>query len=205
VGAGKQWSKTTIDSDTLVARLRAPDDQEAWRIVDARYGPLLLAFAARTGLDAERCRDARQEAMMAFAETIRAGRFDRSRGRLRDLLFAIAKNKVADIHVRRRREPAPLSVELGAVDPVAGFADDEAWRRAWEAEWQLAVAAECLRQAQLKFKPDTYLAFYLKAIEGYSSVEVAGRTGKTVNAVDIATTRVRSFLREIRGVIEEVF
>jgi hypothetical protein len=32
------WTRSTIDSDTLVARLKDPADQEAWMRVDARYG-----------------------------------------------------------------------------------------------------------------------------------------------------------------------
>ena len=198
-----QWVRTTIDSDTLVGRLRAPNDEEAWRLLDARYGPLLVAFAAHMGLDPERCRDARQEAMMAFAKAVRAGRFDRSRGRLRDLLFAIARNKIAEIRARHYREPALLNVEESGF--AAGLADEGGWQQVWEAEWQAAVAVECLKEAQLKFRPDTYLAFYLRAVEGASSAEVARRIGKTVNAVDIATSRVRHFLREIRPVIEEAF
>ena len=43
--SGEQWSQTTIDSDTLIERLRAPDDHEAWRQVDVGYGPLLVAIA----------------------------------------------------------------------------------------------------------------------------------------------------------------
>lgn len=199
------WATTTIDSDTLVARLRAPAEQDAWRQVDARYGPLLIAFALRMGLDRERAYDLRQEAMLALLNAIRAGRFDRARGRLRDLLFTIARNRIVDMHNRRSKDPAPIGTDPHQADLLAKISDKDRLAEAWDAEWRVAIAAQCLREAQLKFKPETYLAFYLKAIEDMPSAEVADRLGKNVNVVDIATHQVRRFLREIRPVIEERF
>jgi RNA polymerase sigma-70 factor (ECF subfamily) len=199
------WSRTTIDSDTLVANLRDPDDQQAWTRVEARYGPLLLAFARRFGLDAESAEDARQEAMLAFAQAIRAGRFDRNKGRLRDFLFAIARNKVLDLRQREREIGHRRLVQPDQTGFFHRVPDEDDWEQEWEAEWQLAVSAQCLREAQERFSPETYRLFHSSAIEGLPAAEVAQRTGKTVNAVIVATHHVRTFLREIRPVIEEVF
>lgn len=199
------WATTTIDSDTLVARLRRPNDQDAWRRVDERYGPMLLAFARRMGLDHERSRDLRQEAMMALVKAIRAGRFDRARGRLRDLLFTIARNRIVDMHTRRSRDPVPVGALPDQEELLASIPAEDRFAEAWDAEWRVAIAAQCLREAQVKFKPLTYMAFYLKAIEGLPSAEVADRLGKNVNTVDISSHKVRSFLRDIRPVIEELF
>lgn len=205
MGSDELRSQTTIDSDTLVVRLRSPGDEDAWRQVDRRYGPLLMAFAARMGLDPEQCRDARQDAMMAFVEAVRAGRFDRARGRLRDLLFAIARNKIVAIYNRCAREAARVGESPRGPDHLATVPGEDAWRLAWESEWRVAIAGRCLEEAQQKFQPETYLAFYLKAVEDLPSAVVADRLDKTVNAVDIATNRVRSFLRRIKPVIEELF
>ena len=198
------WARTTIDSDTLVARLRDTRDQGAWYQAEARYGPLVEAFARRLGLDNEFTQDARQEAMAAFAEALRADRFDRRRGRLRDFLFGIARNKILDI---RNREMGRLRRALQP-DETAFFdrlASDDQSQQVWEAEWQLAVRAQCLKEAQEKFSPDTYLMFHRKAIEGLASSEVAQLMNKTPSAVDMAAHHVRTFLRQIRPVIEEVF
>ena len=194
---------STIDSDTLVEQLRAENDDVAWRRVDKRYGPMLLAFAVRMGLDAERSRDARQEAMLSLVQALRDGQYDRQRGRLRDFLFAIARNRIIDIVRRRARESANGRIQsVEALDLAT--ADDE-WQAAWDAEWRIAVAAQALCEAQERFHADTYQVFHLKAIEGLSSVEVGERLNRSVNAVDVATSRVRRFLREIRPVIEERF
>jgi RNA polymerase sigma-70 factor (ECF subfamily) len=190
------WSRTTIDSETLVANLRDPDNQDGWMRVEARYGPLILAFARRLGLDRESADDAHQEAMLAFAQAIRAGQFDRSRGRLRD--FLDLRQRELETGQRRLVQPD----ETGFFDRVP---DEDHWEQQWEAEWQLAVSAQCLREAQERFSPETYRLFHGSAIAGRPAAEVAQRTGKTANAVIVATHHVRTFLREIRPVIEEVF
>ena len=79
-----RWAKTTTDSTRLVEHPRAPDDQDAWRLDDRRYGPLLVTFATRMRLDAKQRRDAPQEAMF------------------------FVKNRIVEIHARRSKEPASL-------------------------------------------------------------------------------------------------
>jgi RNA polymerase sigma factor (sigma-70 family) len=170
-----------------------------------RYGPLVLAFARRLGLDSESADDARQEAMLAFAEAIRAGRFDRSRGRLRDFLFAIARNKILSLRERERDARRGRVIPAHQTDFFRQVADKDRWEQEWEEEWQLAVSAQCLREAQERFTPETYRLFHLSAIDDQAATEVARRTGKSVNAVIVATHHVRTFLRQIRPVIEEVF
>lgn len=199
------WTRTTIDSDTLVARLRDPMSDDAWVLVDARYGPLLLAFARRLGLDGEVAQDARQEAMAAFAQAIRNEAFSRERGRLRDFLFGIAKNRILTLRRREARIPQQIVSEPDRTGFFERLPDDAEADQAWEAEWQVAVAAQCLKEAQEKFTPETYLTFRLRVIEDLPSAEVAARLGKTVNAVDLAVHHVRTFLKQIRPVIEDIF
>jgi len=202
--ASDEWARTTIDSDTLVARLQRQEDDGAWSQVDARYGPLVRAFAQRMGLDPTIADDARQEVMLAFVRAIRADQFDRARGRLRDFLFGIARNRIRTLRSREhnRNRLAVQPDETGFLDRIP---DEDRWSQAWDAEWQVAVRAQCLREAQERFSSDTYRVFHAKVIEGLSSAEVGQRTGKTIRAVDMATHHVRTFLRQIRPVIEEVF
>jgi len=199
-----EWSRTTIDSDTLVTRLADPANHEAWFLVEDRYGPLVERFARRLGLDVELARDARQDAMAAFAEALKAHRYDRGRGRLRDFLFSIARNKVMDIHRREARQNR-RAIQPDETDFFERAPSDSDADSLWETEWQLSIRAQCLKEAQTHFSDDAYLVFYLKAIEGLSSADVAEQTGKSINAVDLTTHRVRAFLRKIRPTIEEIF
>jgi RNA polymerase sigma factor (sigma-70 family) len=198
------WSRTTIDSDTLVARLQRPEDEGAWSLVEGRYGPLVRAFARRMGVDSAIADDARQEVMLAFVQAIRAGRFERSRGRLRDFLFGIARHCIRGLREREDRR-ARVTLQPDETGFLERAPDEDRWAEAWNAEWELGVSTQCLKEAQERFSAETYLLFQLKALEGLSSAEVAQRAGKTTAAVDMATHHVRTFLRKIRPAIEEAF
>lgn len=202
--AAESWTRTTIDSDTLVARLRHTTDEGAWRLVEARYGPLVHAFARRLGLDPAIAEDARQEVMLNFMQALRAGKFDRSRGRLRDFLFGISRNRIRTMRQREIRR-ARFAVQPDETGFLERAPDEDRWSATWNAEWELGVSAACLKEARDRFSPDTYLLFQLKALEGLPSAEVARRTGKSVAAVDMASHHVRAFLRQIRPAIEEAF
>lgn len=203
--SAERWTATTVDSDSLVRRLTNSDDHDAWNIIVNRYGPAVLGFARRLGLNHQDAEDARQDALSAFVIALRAGRFDRKLGRLRDLLFAITRHKVQDIHRRRfrsREEQLPTTEQTDLFHQIPG---DDGLAQAWLQEWQNAVYTQCLYEAKQHFSHDTYTMFYLSAIEGRASADVAARISKSANAVDIATSRVRAFLRQIRPAIEELF
>ena len=204
MAAQPEWSQTTIDSASLALRLRDTLDGDAWTRVSERYGPLVEAFARRLGLPPELAEDARQESLLAFAQAIREGQYDRTRGRLRDYLFGIARRKIFDALARdRRRGFAPgLQVSTGFFGRVP---TEDDFVHAWHEQERAAVCAACLREARTHFSAATYLAFYHTAIEGQSSAAVAERLGKSVNAVDMATHHVREFLRQIEPQITDAF
>ena len=203
------WTTVTIDRETLVERLRDPNDQDAWRLVQDRYGPVLLAFARRLGIPAGWTEDACQDAMAAFCEAIRGGRFERFRNekrqRLRDFLFGIARNKFLDLRRQRAREPVQVTGEPGQTSFFERLPAEDDLQRAWDLEWDIAVRAQCLAEAREKFSPTTYRIFHMRIIENRSSAEVAGIVGKNVNAVDLAVHHVRTFLRQIRPEVEARF
>ena len=197
-----EWTQTTIDCDTLVSRLEKPNDEAAWRLAVGRYGPLVQGFARRMGIPADLAEDARQEALEAFVRGIRAGKFERSRGRLRDYLFGIARNRILSLRDRESRQRR-TGLQPDESRFWEGVSDDSQMESIWEAEWQDAVSAQCLREAQAHFSSETYGIFERHALDRVPSERVAQELGKTVNAVNLATNRVRSFLRRIRPAIEE--
>ncbi len=199
----------TIDSDTLIARLRDPSDQEAWRLVNKRYSPALLSFARKLGLPPEWAEDACQNTMLAFCEAMRQQKFHRykngKRQRLRDYLFGIARNKILDLRKERARAPIQVVDKPGESPFVGDLPGENELQRIWETEWDLAIRAQCLFEARQRFSPTTYTIFSTRVIEEHSSAEVAKLVNKTTNAVDLAVHHVRTFLRQIRPEIEAIF
>ena len=108
-------------------------------------------FARKLGLDIELARDARQDTMAAFAEALRARRFDRARGRLRDFLFRIARNKIIDIKRREGRRRARHALQPDETSFFEHAQGENQLAELWEAEWQTAVRAQCLTEAQANF------------------------------------------------------
>jgi len=78
-----------------VARGPADPEKDAiWREFPGRYQPVLVAFARRFGLTHDQAEDAPQGALLRFVEEYRAGRYERSRGRLRSWIFTIARARI---------------------------------------------------------------------------------------------------------------
>lgn len=192
------WSRSIIDRDTIIARAQDPTDDQVWLLIDNRYRPRVIAFAKHVALDAVRAEEVAQVTMGDFAIAVRGGRYDPKRGRLRDLLFAIAKKKIADA---RKRVPE-IQSDTGF---FPGRPSNDGWQEAWDREWASAVATQCIGEARDHFFSETYRMFHLKVIEERPSREVAEMVGKDVGAVDMATHHVKTFLKQIHPEIERIF
>ncbi|HMN95321.1 MAG TPA: sigma factor [Phycisphaerales bacterium] len=190
------WETTTI----LLERLRAFDDA-AWRDFSERFRTPIAAFARRNGLDAEAAQDVAQEALAAAAEGVRAGRYERGRGRLSAWLFGIAWNEA----MRRRRddrfERQSPSI-AGRTTFFSALPSEAAARTAWDHEWERFVLDRCMSVARGEFTDRVLAIFDAVAIRAVDPALVAREFGVTRNAVFIAKHRVLRRLRELRESIE---
>jgi RNA polymerase sigma factor (sigma-70 family) len=197
-----QWTRITIDGNTIVERLRDPNDEEAWRLAYERYGSLIAGCARRLRLPPDLVEDARQDTMIEFLKTVREGKFDPQRGSPRQLLYVIARNTIIDLIKQRPSMEIQVVDETGVTRWVDRIPTEDELARLWEAEHAMAVRGACLLEAQNHFELSTYQMFILGAVEECPSAEVAELVGKNVNAVDVAKSKVRAFLSAIRPEIE---
>jgi RNA polymerase sigma-70 factor (ECF subfamily) len=199
----------TVTSDTLLAGLRDPGNQSIWRGYVDRYRPSLVRWLQRVGLTLADAEDVAQEALLAFAESYRAGKYDPERGRLRSWLHGIAATVLANWR-RRGRRRAP---EVQVVEPNGGtgFLDSVADPRAdalgalWDAECRDSVLRACLEEVRQEVTPRTYEAFVLFAREGLAAREVASRLGMSEDAVYGVKRRVLARIRELQPQIEAIW
>ena len=206
----------TVTSLTLLENMRAGGGERAWHEFFRRYGPFLLSFAKRLGLSDADANDAAQETLVAVHAAFRemSQPFDRTRGRFKSWLRAIAEHKVRDIQRRNQRaEKAvgrnPHTAATGAARPAAPAGGESAGSAAdpaelndlFELERRRNLVAQCLEAVAREVDPVAFQSFELYAIHGQSPGKVARLLGITRNSVYINKTRI---LRRIRAALAEL-
>ena len=191
----------TATSTSLLVGLKDHPADQAWSQFCERYRPVLTAFARRLGLSEHDAEDAAQETLVAFLEAYRRGEYDRDKGRLRNWLLGIAKNKVRYLQRQKGRD-----LVIVAGDDQSGvmtkIADDQSISELWEAEWRRAVIKVCLAQVRSQVEASTMQAFELLTLSERPAEEVASQLGMTVNAILKAKRRVLARMREIYRALE---
>ncbi|MHC4947292.1 MAG: RNA polymerase sigma factor [Planctomycetota bacterium] len=188
----------TRTTTALLDDLIDPANEAVWEEFDARYRPVLVAFARRIGLAPEDAADAAQEALARFVKSYREGRYDRTRGRLHSWLFGIARHCVLDIREARaaRREGRGLSA-------VADLPEEGALSRLWDdaCDREILQKAVDLLPERTKTDPQTIRAFELLAFEQRPPADVAETLGVSLNDVYLAKHRC---LRRLRSIVAEL-
>jgi RNA polymerase sigma-70 factor (ECF subfamily) len=181
----------------MLESLKDPTQADVWREFDARFRPLLTAFARRLGLDAGEAEDVAQESLVEFVNAYREGTYDRSRGRLSSWIMSIARHRISNRrralgrHANRRGDSA--FVDLHDADRMAAVWEDE------QRALIIVRAVEILHRG--KFSEKTLRAFDLVAVRGVPVDAAAGECQMTVDEVYTAKHRVA---RRLRAIVEEL-
>ena len=180
---------------TLLDRIQNGADPVALEEFLARYWRLIFTAARHRGCSEHTAEEVVQDVMLAVFEKKAVFCYDPARGRFRDWLGAVVRNKVAE----RRRRPSELVRSRGgdgqALDPAAPDAHEP--DAAWEAAFEQATLAFLLDVVRRETSPRTYQAFELCASGRLSGAEVARVTGLSRNAVYQARKKVLRRLREL--------
>jgi RNA polymerase sigma factor (sigma-70 family) len=201
-GANRRMIDTTRTTTVLLEGLHDPGNQAAWSEFDARYRPILTAFARRLGLSDDDAADAAQETLLQFLKEYREGRYDRERGRLRSWLLGIARTRVAGQHRARsqRREARGESA-------IVNLEDDATISRIWESERRRVILREALTELRVATRTSdrTIRAFELHVLQQMPVAAVALELSITDHDVYQAKSRVASRLRDIVDRLDQVF
>jgi RNA polymerase sigma factor (sigma-70 family) len=187
---------------SLLARIRDPRDGAAWgEFVDV-YGPLVYDYGRRRGLQDADAADLTQDVLRAVAATADQFAYDPERGAFRSWLFTVTRRKLVD-SVRRRRPgdrgtgDTDVHKHVEAEQARYPEAMDEAQD---SAEWDRALCQRLLDWAagniRTEFRPTTWRAFWLCAVEGCAPREASAALGMSIGAVYAAKCRVLARLRE---------
>jgi len=197
--------QTTVTSTALLQGLRRDNDSAAWHQFVFRYEPMLIAFARRSGLPEEDARDVAQEALMAFVEAFRAGKYQPELGRMRSWLQGIAFNKIREARRRLAKQDVQVADSGSGTAFLDRIPDDASLKDIFDQEWEQAVYQQCLEEVKHQVGQGTFDAFRLYAIDDWDPQKVADHLGISRNAVYISKNRVLARLRKLQSQIAEIF
>jgi RNA polymerase sigma factor (sigma-70 family) len=193
VGNASANSKTQA---TLLERLQDGSDALAWDEFFQRYWRLIYAYARRCNCSEHTAEEVVQDVMLKVFEQKDYFHYQPERGRFRDWLGTVVRNKVAEY----RRRPSERIRAVGGdsavnrIEPQAVDAEPEdVWENAFE-EALLLVLLDVVRQ---EMSPRAYLAFELFVIQEIPGAKVAKLTGLTRNGVYRAHKRAINRLKEL--------
>lgn len=192
----------TRTTTILLQGLHDPTDEAAWEEFDARYRPVLHGFARRVGLTDVDAADVAQETLLRFVREYRAGRYDRTRGRLRSWLLGIARTRIAQVGRDRARQRV-----VRGESAIDGMPDDEGLAELWEAERRRVVLRAALEEMRRTSRANdrTIAAFEMLTLRQMPVAAVADELGVSAHDVYLAKSRMAGKLREIVDRLDRAF
>lgn len=197
-----QMAASLQTTTALLEGLFDTSNKEVWDEFHARYSPIILGVARRLGLSDQDAADVAQETLIKFLQEYRAGKYDRSLGRLRAWIVGIAKYRVADLHRAKARHREWRGES--AFDALPG---DDHMTKIWEEECRREILRKAVEELRTTTKLDekTIGAFESLCFEQLKPAEVAAARGMTVDAVYKAKQRCTEQLRVIIIRINEAY
>ncbi len=125
----------TTTQVTLIERLRDGRDALAWEDFFHRYWATIYGFARHRGCSPDTAEEVVQEVMLVVFQHRAVYRYDPGRGRFRDWLGAVVRNKLAEY----RRRPANRMRAFGGeanAGVIERLADDDRPDTAWETAFE---------------------------------------------------------------------
>ena len=178
-------------SPTLISRLRRTDDQEAWRLFETIYGPLIRKYCARRGIQEHDIDDLTQDVLTAVSNAMPDFDYQPERGRFRAWLGTITANKVKRFF-RKSKIATGAACGEGEMESEVPKDPDSEWVSVFS-ERILEVACDRVRD-QVESK--TWQTFEMLWSRGKSVAEVAQELGITVGMVYVNKSRVMKRLEE---------
>jgi RNA polymerase sigma-70 factor (ECF subfamily) len=177
---------------SLLARVRDPQDAEAWREFEARYRDLIRRYCRKRGLQQADAEDVSQTVLLALSRALKRFHFDPRRGRFRDYLGRVVHHAILrhGAHPRRPTDPLDATVLDSLTTPLDAERDEP-----WEREWMLHHYRLALQFVRGESTP-TNLAIFERVLSGESVATVAQACATTPQAVHKVCQRFRDALRE---------
>lgn len=187
---------------SLLVRLKDPQDQVSWYEFTEIYRPVIFRLARRKGMQDADAEDLAQQVLASVAGAIERWESDPRRARFRTWLHRVAHNAI--INALTRRAPDRGSGDTG----LHKLIDDQATANGPDSdllrlEFRRAQFHWAAKQIRPEFQASTWQAFWLTAVENEPIDEVSERLGKSSGSIYAARSRVMRRLKEKLGEFDE--
>lgn len=181
-------------STSLLESLKDSKNDAVWREFDARYRPILCAFARNMGLKPADAEEIAQKTLTEFVKAYQEGRYDRSKGRLSSWIISIARNHIAMMWRSNGR-----SKEKCGESALVVLRNRTRLTQIWTVERERFIFARAWETLHTtgRMSEKSLKAFELVAMHGTPPAAAAAVCGMTLEEVYIAKTRVTKRLREM--------
>ena len=182
---------------TLLDKICAGGDDEAWDRFYAFYAPLIVGFCLQKGCSRATADDVLQETMVSLLRQMRGFVYDPSRGHFRSYLLKIVHRQAIKAWHRQERNVSVEEDDGG--NWLANAADSQADMPGldWDALFDQRLLASALALVQERVSPIVYTSFELSVIQELPISEVMARLGiPNANAVYQHRNRVMRYLCE---------
>lgn len=183
---------------TLLSRVRDLSDAEAWREFVSDYGPLILRWCEKHGLQPADSADVVQDVLARLVSAMRTFEYNPGRGRFRGWLKTVTQNAVIDF-VKSRQRPGEGSGDsaIGRILDACESGDTvEELSRAFEQQAEIEMLREAEARVKLRVKPNNWEAWRLSIREELKAAEVAQQLNMELTDVYVARSRVSKMLKE---------
>jgi RNA polymerase sigma-70 factor (ECF subfamily) len=181
---------------TLLQSLREGTDHQAWDEFFDRYWPLVYGYAKHGGCSDHTAEDIVQDVLATVFQHRGTFSYDPQRGRFRNWLGTIVRNKIAEHHRRPDQRIRPRGGDSQATVPWQN-ADGDSPEAAWEAAFENHLLAALLDVLQSEMTPQRFQAFELFVFCDLSASKVAEITGLTRHGVYNARRAAFTRLEEL--------
>ena len=177
-------------------------NEAAWSQFDARYRPIVVAFARKLGLGESDANDVAQETVFQFLKEYREGKYDRDRGRLRSWIIGIARFRIAGIYRKKG-----VKREYRGESAMVTMPNEDECSKLWENERRTVILRMALHElrATTKSHDRTMKAFEMVAINQVRVATVANDLEMTQQEVYLAKSRTAKRLRTIIEKLDETY
>jgi RNA polymerase sigma factor (sigma-70 family) len=180
---------------TLLTLLRNPADPRAWEAFVDRYTPIVAGWCRGWKLQRADVQEVTQEVLLKLARHIRKFSYDPAKGHFRGWLLTLTRNVWRDFMDSRRR------AGQGSGDPhIQRLLEEQEDRNgladALDQGFLVELYEEARARVQLRVSRESWQAFQLLALEGWSGAEVAAKLHMKVVTVYTAKNRVQKMLQD---------